>query len=31
MMSERVPDGSIKRLVGKCLHVGVLDPPAAEL
>ena len=25
MLSERVPDGSIKRLVGKCLHVGVLD------
>ena len=25
MISERVPDGSIKRLVGKCLHVGVLD------
>ena len=27
MMSERVPDGSIKRLVGKCLHVGVLAHP----
>lgn len=25
MLSERVPDGAIKRLVGKCLHVGVLD------
>lgn len=25
MLRERVPDGSITRLVGKCLHVGVLD------
>lgn len=25
MMSERVADGSMQRLVGKCLHVGVLD------
>lgn len=25
MLRERVPDGSIKRLVGKCLHVGVLE------
>jgi RNA-directed DNA polymerase len=25
MMSERVVDGSMQRLVGKCLHVGVLD------
>jgi group II intron reverse transcriptase/maturase len=24
ILAERVPDGSIKRLVGKCLHVGVL-------
>ncbi len=24
-LQERVPDGSITRLVGKCLHVGVLD------
>ncbi len=24
-IQERVPDGSIRRLVGKCLHVGVLD------
>ena len=25
MLQERVPDGSIKRLVGKCLKVGVLE------
>ena len=25
MLSERVPDGTISRLVSKCLHVGVLD------
>jgi group II intron reverse transcriptase/maturase len=25
IMSERVVDGSMQRLVGKCLHVGVLD------
>jgi RNA-directed DNA polymerase len=25
LLRVRVPDGSIKRLVGKCLHVGVLD------
>jgi group II intron reverse transcriptase/maturase len=25
LLKIRVPDGSIKRLVGKCLHVGVLD------
>ena len=25
MLKERVVDGSLKRLVGKCLHVGVLD------
>jgi len=25
LLRIRVPDGSIKRLVGKCLHVGVLD------
>ncbi|MFH1568419.1 MAG: group II intron reverse transcriptase/maturase [Gemmatimonadota bacterium] len=25
ILSERVPDGTIRRLVGKCLHVGVLD------
>ncbi len=24
-LQERIPDGSITRLVGKCLHVGVLD------
>ncbi len=24
-LQERIPDGSIIRLVGKCLHVGVLD------
>ena len=24
-LRERIPDGSITRLVGKCLHVGVLD------
>ena len=25
MIQDRVPDGSIRRLVGKCLNVGVLD------
>lgn len=25
MIQKRIPDGSIKRLVGKCLHVGILD------
>jgi RNA-directed DNA polymerase len=25
MLQVRVPDGSLQRLVGKCLHVGVLD------
>lgn len=25
MLQERVVDGSLKRLVGKCLHVGILD------
>ena len=25
MLQERVVDGSLKRLIGKCLHVGVLD------
>ena len=25
MLRERVADGSLLRLVGKCLHVGVLD------
>jgi group II intron reverse transcriptase/maturase len=25
MIQERVVDGSFKRLVGKCLHVGILD------
>jgi RNA-directed DNA polymerase len=25
MLQKRVPDGSILRLVGKCLHVGVLE------
>ena len=25
MLQERVADGSLLRLVGKCLHVGVLD------
>ena len=25
MLQRRIPDGSIRRLVGKCLHVGVLD------
>ena len=28
-IAQRIPDGSIRRLVGKCLHVGVLD--GAEL
>lgn len=27
MLQVRVPDGSLLRLVGKCLHVGVLDGP----
>jgi group II intron reverse transcriptase/maturase len=25
MLQERVLDGSLKRLIGKCLHVGILD------
>ena len=25
MVQHRVPDGRIKRLIGKCLHVGILD------
>jgi RNA-directed DNA polymerase len=25
MLRERVADGSLLRLIGKCLHVGVLD------
>lgn len=25
MLKERVPDGSLLRLVGKCLHVGILE------
>lgn len=25
MIQERVVDGSLKRLIGKCLHVGILD------
>jgi group II intron reverse transcriptase/maturase len=25
LIARRIPDGSIRRLVGKCLHVGVLD------
>lgn len=25
MIQERVLDGSLKRLIGKCLHVGILD------
>jgi RNA-directed DNA polymerase len=25
LLQQRVPDGSIRRLVGKCLHVGVWD------
>ena len=25
MLREQIADGSIHRLVGKCLHVGVLD------
>jgi len=25
MLQERVVDGSFKRLIGKCLHVGILD------
>ncbi len=25
MLRERVADGSLLRLVGKCLHVGILD------
>jgi group II intron reverse transcriptase/maturase len=25
MLEIRVPDGSLQRLIGKCLHVGVLD------
>jgi group II intron reverse transcriptase/maturase len=25
MIQRRIPDGSLRRLVGKCLHVGILD------
>ena len=25
MLQERIPDGSLLRLIGKCLHVGVID------
>ena len=25
MIQRRIPDGSLKRLIGKCLQVGVLD------
>ena len=25
MLRERIPDGALRRLVGKCLHVGLLD------
>jgi len=25
MLRQRIPDGSIRRLVGKCLHVGILE------
>ncbi len=25
MIQHRIPDGRIKRLIGKCLHVGILD------
>lgn len=25
MIQRRIPDGRIKRLIGKCLHVGILD------
>lgn len=25
MIAERVPDGSLRRLIGKCLNVGILD------
>lgn len=25
MIQKRIPDGSIQRLVGKCLHVGILE------
>ena len=28
MLQERVVDGSLKRLIGKCLHVGILDGTA---
>lgn len=30
MLQERVPDGSIRRLVGKCMHVGVLEDGATS-
>ena len=30
MIAERVPDGSIRRLVGTCLRVGILDGGAWE-
>ena len=25
MIQRRIPDGSLQRLIGKCLHVGILD------
>jgi RNA-directed DNA polymerase len=25
MLQKRVADGSLLRLIGKCLHVGILD------
>ena len=25
MLRQRIPDGSLRRLVGKCLHVGLLE------
>jgi len=28
LLRERVPDGSLSRLIGKCLHVGVLEGEA---
>lgn len=31
MLQKRVPDGSLRRLVGKCLHVGVLEGTAWDM
>ena len=31
MLQERIADGSLRRLIGKCLHVGVLDGAAMTL